>query len=475
MGWSIVTFACVLGALAAVVARLLWGWRTSGLSVGRRVAIGFGVTVLFLALGWIPTLAFHAHTMLFAPLSRFDSAHRLWLRCPMQSGSKWLPASVFQEPSWQMGQCCLINMENGQTVWPSRLISTFYAENGASPDGRRFVIGMSGRWPFSGLWRTLLPRAWRGEAREDVYFWYVFAPETGSLIRLGDIWPEIPTRVEDDKPWFKPCGWVDDRTVALVGNDSFVFINIETREVRESRSPMRLGARRLPLWGGRFTDRGVLVPAPTSVEGNAEPLILLRFTPDLPEAEETRLPVNLASPGIHRASRNGEWAVIDGTTSGKSKQRMLISLRGKAAPLVLESVGQNSALLGAWVFRDAQPILCGLVGREGVVIDLRDMSRRAFEVCKPGVAEGTGGFWQLRFAPAGRRAAIGVVIEPLKNARVVYRIVDFDSARYWDLSFGLNQGELYWLNNESLVARPWNERYYAFSADGAERRPLPYK
>lgn len=466
-GWSTVVLVCVTGAVSTLIARLLWGWRVSALSRGRRVAAGVGVTALFVALAWVPILAYYAHVTLFAPLSYFDSRHRLEFRT-MGPRAKWLMLSAFS-PMWRSGQSCLLDVESGRTVWPSRLTVSVYAEESASPDNRWYVLCTPKGWLPSVPWRSHLYFEWAGDPPEGRYCWYVFSPETGSRIYLNEIWPEMPTRIELNKPWFRPCGWVDGRTIALEGSDADVFINVETREVRCCRQPAELKGKRFTTRGGTPTDRGVIVPVPVRDLAAAQPLTLLRFSPDLTEAETISIPVDLAQPHIYCASREGDWAVVEGATSG-GRQRVLVSLRGKVAPVLLGIAQKDHPVNGAWCFREAQPALCGIVGSQAIVVSLEDMSRRTFDLLADAREEITG--WGSSLAPGGRYVGFVVIKPPRSSADLVYRIADFDGGRYWDLPVGPNQGELRWLDGERLIMKSRTDRPYVLSIDGAGRHPL---
>jgi len=296
--------------------------------------------------------------------------------------------------------------------------------------------------------------------------WFVFEPDTGRRIPLN-----VPELGNLRPPFLLPCGWADEDTVALKGPEDVEFLNVETGRRRHCVLPSALRGKGFLTWevsqaGGDFW--ALFVPRRAAQE---TPLRFLRFSPDLGEAELVVSSSAALAPHLRLISPDAGWAVVaDG--GGKGGRVLLVPVRAGGPGQVL---GEGAEGRGIYpfqcVFRTNPFRLAGCVGSQCIVINLQDMSRRAFDLTAESVGERVG-LQRAEFTPGGRYAVLLMVRNTRGTWAHFWRVADVDTGRRWDTGFDMFAGYPLWLDEERLVVQRWSRAPLVIRYDGAERRPL---
>ena len=464
-------FVALLLATALLAAWRMWirverTWRHSL----RMAAALAGLLVVYLA---VPLAGAYLYVTLFAPLSFFLSSAGGFVGAwnpPLSPGGKCVTFDTYYSGWGRCTRAACLDVDSGRTRWLTLLRNSFvWPLSGIwSHSGNQFVLEENGQW----LW----PLA-RETANHIMLTYSVVNARSGEKRSFSELCPGLPQMPSDVLPL---VGWYSDQVFAFQNGRDMFFADIENHEVRQCKMPAvfpsaRLGnAFQLPI-----TRRGIFVmPEDVSAKGEVS---VLRYAPDLPEAECLTLRgIGGEQPNIE-ASEDGQWLLLHVSWLEKDRRQRSWYLAqladgAKATLLVCAEGREKSAIPSSWqvknflpgghqilLYRDAEVGLFDADSRDLRRIPMTQASSRQIVAVALSPA---GGFALVQCdnpATSGKPGAISrYVIVDVHNGTSL--AVDEATHEWWQ--------NLRWLGEDHLLSEENGKMPWTMNRDGTGARPL---
>ena len=463
-------FVALLLATALSAAWRMWirlerTWRNSL----RTAAALANLLVAYLA---VPMAAAYLYVTLFTPLSFFLGGAGGFLggwKPPVSPGGKYMTFDTYYSGWGQGTRAACVDVDSGRTRWLTLFRDSFVwpARGFWSPSGDQFVLEENGQW----LW----PLA-RETAKPVMRTYSVVNARSGAKRSFYELCPGLPRMPSDVTP---PIGWYNEQVFAFQNGRDIFFADIENHEVRQCETPAAFPSAR---FGNAFqlpiTRRGIFV-VPEGVSARGE-LSVLRYAPDLPEAECLTLGGIGGEQANIEASDDGQWLLLVSWFMSDRRQRtwyLAQSADGsKAALLVSAEAGEKSAIPSSWHVNRFLP------GGHQILLD-RDAEVGLFDadtydlrrIPMPQVDDRR--ILAVSLSPAGGFALVACVNTATSGkpgAITRYVVVDLHngSPQAVDEGSGTWYQNLRWLGEDHLLSENYGEMPRVINRDGTGARPL---
>jgi hypothetical protein len=464
VSFIILVFATILLAAWRMWTRPEGTWRSSL----RTAAATAGLLIAYVA---VPVAAVYLYVTCFAPLSFYLAGNG---RNPSASVSSVSPdgkSVTFNAYYGGWGsnayRAALTNVDSGRTRWLTRFRDSFVwpVSRFWSPSGNQFVLDETDRW----LW----PLA-RETARPVTYF--VVDARSGEKHGFAELCPGsyLPSTI------LSLVGWYSEHVFALSNTEIIFFADIERHQVKRCGLPAGdLNGRFSNPFQLSITRRGIFAAhLPVSAKGE---LRLLRFAPDLEEAESLTVHSSAGtSPGIE-ASTDGQWLLVNDFEGSRTRNvwRLARLTNGaEAALLVSDHSGEKGLIPPLWHVKAFLPgghqILLYGEGELGLFDadshDLRRIPLAQASVMNMNIAS-------VQLSPAGGFALVGLGV-PVESRHIGTPIVIVDlrtgaSLTLWTPSEANRIGpqNVRWLGEDRLLCER-NNSIVIINRDGTGARPL---
>jgi hypothetical protein len=476
--WMIVLFCALVLATILLAAWRMWirierTWRgalrTSAATAG--LLIGYIV---------VPSLAAYLYVTLFAPLSFFTNCTTFIAGgfisnvCP---NGKHIAFDTYYR-GWRpylnsiegasASRAALQDVNFDRTRWLTRFRESYMWPTSRfwSPSGNLLVLDEPNRWL---LW-PLAPR----EITPDAYF--VVDARSGAKLDLTKFCPGLPPISAGILPL---AGWYNEQVFALNNGRDIFFADIEHHGVRQCKMPAGFPRAQLlnPFARLAVTDRGIYA-CPEDASAKRE-MRVLRYAPDLPEAESMTLRnVSGSSPGI-KASTDGQWLLVSMNIDVLGQHQYPHYLtppidEAKAVLLISGNEKENGLIPPSWHEQGFLPGGHQILLYSDMELGLFDADThdlRRISMAQPSGRQ----IASVALSPAGGFALVGLG-NPLASGMraggaLMYAIADLHNGTSWPLTVDPDQ-RAFWLGEDHLLLQKYGMMPQIMNRDGTGVHPL---
>ena len=462
-------FVALLLATALLAAWRMWiraerTWRNSL----RTAAILAGLLAAYLV---VPMAAAYLYVTLLAPLSFFlggaSSFMGSW-NLPASPGGKYATFDTYYSGWGQCTRAACVDVDSGRTRWLTRFRNSFVwpASASWSPSGNQIVLEENGQW----LW----PLA-RETGKPIMRTYSVVDARSGEKRSLDELYPGLSQMPSDVAPL---VGWYSEQVFAFQNGRDIFFADIENHEVRQCKTPAAFpstwlgNAFQLPI-----TRRGIFV-MPQDVLAKGE-LRVLRYAPDLPEAECLTLRGIGGEQAIVEASEDGQWLLVSRFVNDRRQRSWYLAQSAdgaKGAWLVSAEVGEKGAIPSSWHVNRFLPGGHQILLYRDAEVGLFDADSRDLRRIPMPQASGRG-ILGVALSPAGGFALVlfeNTAASGKPGATIRYVIVDLHNAssQAVDEASGVWYQNLRWLGEDHLLAELYGRMPVVINRDGTGERLL---
>ncbi len=502
----------VLG-LALSAGRWLWCWGRVSRRLRAKALRIAAPALVFAAVTGGPLAASYAYWTFYAPLSAFISKQphifnsfgprmRLALSAfiskqphiagireaggPSADG-RWVSVVGWYRGWSGVGRSAIIDTETGEWRWLSRFHESWVWrwKRMWSPDGRKLLALISDRW----LWpfEAANPGALLGLGPEQGTFsYFVVDTGTGEAQDIRSLCPDLPERFPQDI--MPVIGWFSEDVVALWDKQSVIFADISKGSLSRCAVPPNLTSDKIRYWRLPITDRSVFgsLDAPDSQRLKSE-LHILRFAPELSEAEALVLQIAGTNPALREISPDGRWCLAE---AQRARNMLLGDLSylcsvetGEAvllrASAEMEEQGLVDSRFRVHGFRpDGMTVL--LSDGDGLALfGVEDHALRTIPIPAAVVPGRTLG--SVKLSPSGRYALVWIESgrdagaerrARLSSALPEIYVTDVETGESWSVwKMPPYLGDFDWLGDERLLFRS-RTALWVMNRDGTGKRRL---